>query len=193
MTLRPVFAICALVLTATAAWAETAEAEKRLRKAVDEVTAIAESASNSSALAANARPVLVRSINFEAMTRRAVGPGWKQFSADQRKKAVDLFTTLIIRTYARKYTPGERPVVTYRAATEPAPGRVEITTTLLYKGSRYVVLYRLEKDEGWRITDIVGEGVSLVANYRAQLDAQFQKGGPSAVVDSLAQTVANPE
>jgi hypothetical protein len=34
------------------------------------------------------------------------------------------------------------------------------------------------------------EGVSLVANYRGQLDAQFRKGGAAGVVSSLEQSVA---
>lgn len=173
--------------------AATDEAEKRLKSAVDDVISIADRASSNAALAEDLRPVLTKAISFEAMTRRAVGPGWRQFSGEQQKKATGLFTTLIIRSYSSKFTIGEHPVVKYKAAAEPAPGRVEVPTTLLYKGSDYNVTYRLEASEGWRITDVLVEGVSLIANYRAQFDAQFKKGGAEAVLNSLAQTVASPK
>lgn len=188
---RPLFILAATLLWHGLSFAATDDAEKRLKSAVDDVIAIADRASSNSALAEDLRPVLVKAISFDAMTRRAIGPGWRQFSGEQQKKATGLFTTLIIRSYSSKFTIGERPVVKYKAASEPAPGRVEVPTTLLYKGSDYNVTYRLESSEGWRITDVLVEGVSLIANYRAQFDAQFKKGGAEAVLNSLAQTVAS--
>ena len=125
------------------------------------------------------------------MTRRAVGPGWRQFTEAEQKDAIGFFTTLIIRTYSAKFTPGELPDVVYKAATETAPGRVEVATTTLYKGSRYEVIYRLEQPDGkgWRVTDVVIEGVSMIANYRGQLDAQFKSGGAGAVLGSLQKSI----
>ena len=187
----PLLVLAASLLWQGFAFAGTEEGEKRLKSAVDDVISIADRASSTSALADDLRPVLVRAISFEAMTRRAVGPGWRQFSGEQQKKATGLFTTLIIRSYSSKFTIGEHPVVKYKTASEPAPGRVEVPTTLLYKGSDYDVTYRLEASEGWRITDVLVEGVSLIANYRSQFDAQFKKGGAEAVLNSLAQTVAS--
>jgi phospholipid transport system substrate-binding protein len=42
----------------------------------------------------------------------------------------------------------------------------------------------------WLVTDILAEGVSLVANYRAQFDDLFKKGGAAAVLASLKDSVA---
>ncbi len=190
MNLRPLLLLATFVLLHGAAVASTEEAESRLKVAINEVLAAADRSANGSALATNLRPILEKRLSFEAMTRRAVGPGWRQFTPDQQKKATQLFATLIIRTYSSKFTPGEHPVITFKAATTPAPGRVEIATTLLYHGSRYNVTYRLEEAEGWRITDVLSEGVSLIANYRAQFDAQFKKGGAKAVLAALIQSAA---
>ncbi len=170
--------------------ASSDQAEKRLQTAVNEVLEVANATSNQEALATALRPVLQKHLSFEAMTRRAVGPGWRQFSDDQKKQATQSFTTLIIRTYSSKFTPGEHPEVQYKATMTPAAGRVEIPTSLLYQGSRYNVTYRLEQAEGWKITDVLIEGVSLVANYRSQFDAEFKKGGANAVVGALSQSVA---
>ena len=180
-------------LLETAGASTAAEAEKRLKTAVDEVLTIADHASNNSELVGSLRPVLHKHLSFDAMTRRAVGPGWRQFTPDQQKQATELFSILIIRTYSSKFTPGEHPVITFKAATEPAPGRAEVPTTLLYQGSHYSVTYRLEEAEDWRITDVVIEGVSLVANYRTQFDSEFKKGGADAVVGALSQSVDHPK
>jgi phospholipid transport system substrate-binding protein len=172
--------------------ASTEEAEKRLKASVDKVVAVAKSAPDRKALIAGVKPVLENILSFDAMTRRAVGPGWRQFTPEQQKEAIRLFTTLILRTYTAKFTPGELPGVEYKTATSPAPNRVEIPTTSLYKGSRYDVIYRLEETDGatWRITDVVIEGVSMVANYRTQFDSQFKQGGADAVIAALNRSVA---
>ena len=165
-------------------------AENRLRSSVDQVVTIAKNAPDRNTLITGVKPVLEHILSFETMTRRAVGPGWRQFTIDQQAEAVRVFTTLILRTYTAKFTPGEYPAVIYKASCSPSPGRVEIPTTALYKGSRYDVVYRLEEKDGWTITDIVIEGVSMVASYRTQFDEQFKQGGAVAVIDSLKRAVA---
>lgn len=172
--------------------ASTEEAENRLKASVEKVVAVAKSAPDRKALIAGVKPVLENILSFDAMTRRAVGPGWRQFTPEQQKEAIRLFTTLILRTYTAKFTPGELPGVEYKTASSPAPNRVEIPTTSLYKGSRYDVIYRLEETDGapWRITDVVIEGVSMVANYRTQFDSQFKQGGADAVIAALNRSVA---
>jgi phospholipid transport system substrate-binding protein len=62
---------------------------------------------------------------------------------------------------------------------------------MLYKGSRYSIVYRMENRGKWLITDILAEGVSLIANYRAQFDELFKRGGVNAVMDSLKKSVAD--
>jgi phospholipid transport system substrate-binding protein len=189
--IRALFSVLvSLALFAPAASA-TQDAEAFLKKAVAEVVAIAEKSRNSAELAESVRPVLIRTISFPDMTRLAIGPGWRQFSEADRDQATALFTNLIIRTYSGKFTPGELPEIVYKSIQSPAPGKVEALTTTLYQGSKYEVVYRLSDlpGKGWRVTDVVIEGVSMVANYRSQFDAQFKTGGPSAVIGSLKKTV----
>jgi phospholipid transport system substrate-binding protein len=170
--------------------AAESEAEMKLRSAVNEVLSIADRATSNAALTVSVRPTLLKHVSFETMTKRAVGVGWRQFTAAQQKRATELFTTLVIRTYIGKFTPGERPVIDYKPATAPAPGRVDVPTSLIYKGSRYAVTYRMEQIGGWKIADVVIEGVSMIANYRSQLDATFKQGGADAVIRSLEQSVS---
>lgn len=191
--IRSLFMMVGFALIHGSLGATTAEAQKRLQKAIDEVLEVANRSASDAAMAESLKPVLQKYLSFSAMTRRAIGPGWRQFSEVQQDQATDLFTTLIIRTYSKKLTPGEQPVIKFKPAISPAAGRVDIPTTLLYQGSDYEVTYRMEQADDWRITDVVIEGVSLIANYRAQLDAQFKRGGSEAVISSLTQSVDKPK
>ncbi|MBB5033609.1 Tgt2/MlaC family protein [Prosthecobacter vanneervenii] len=192
MTLRFLLPVLLLAAPFTAS-AQLADAQSKLKSAVAEVLSVADRTGNRSALPNSLRPVLQKHVSFETMTKRAVGPGWRQFSPAQQQQATELFSTLIIRSYSSKFTPGEHPDITYQQALQPAEGRVDVPTNMVYKGSHYNVVYRMEQVQGWRITDVVIEGVSLIANYRSQLDAQFQKGGANAVISSLSQSVSRPQ
>ena len=168
--------------------ASNEDAETALRAAVDQVLTVAQKAKSGSSMADQITPVLLY-VCFESMTRRAVGPGWRQFTPDQKAEATKLFTKLIIRSYSEKFTPGEQPDTKFLKSSSPGAGKVEIPTITVYKGSRYNVTYRMEDRGKWMVTDILAEGVSLVANYRAQFDALVKKGGAGAVIASLKQSV----
>ena len=190
--------LTSLIFVGRADCSVTDDAQKQLKTWVDQVVDVASHAADREVLRAKVRPILEHCINFDSMTRRAIGPGWRQFTPDQQREAIRLFTTLIIRTYTAKFTPGEVPSTTYKGSFSTTPGRVEITTSSLYKGSHYDIVYRLEQGstantQGWRITDIVIEGVSMVANYRTQFDSEFQQGGAASVIKSLTHSVNDPK
>lgn len=191
MITRFLIPLLALTLSGSLCAADSAP-ETRLKASVDQVVTIAKQAKDRTALITAVKPVLANILNFETMTRRAIGPGWRQFTPDQQKEAVHLFTTLILRTYTAKFTPGESPSVEFKSCVSPSPGRVEISTTSLYRGNRYDVVYRMEDQSGnWTISDVVIEGVSLVANYRSQLDETFAQQGAAGVIKSLQRSVAD--
>ena len=191
-SLLPLLAVMFLFLLKSV-YATSDEAEKHLKTAVNEVIVIANHSSDRKALAESVKPTLQNILSFETMTRRAVGPGWRQFTPDQQKEAIALFTTLIIRTYSAKFTPGELAAISFKAATSPAPGRMEVPSTIVYKGSRYEVVYRLDEADGWKIADVVIEGVSMIANYRSQFDAEFKQGGADAVIKALKRSLNSPQ
>lgn len=179
----------AILLLATAyASGSPQAARQRLEEAVQRVVSLAMQASSTAQLARDVRPVLEEYMAFDKMTQRAVGPAWRAFSEAEKREATELFTRLLIHSYCDKYTLGENPRVEYRTPVELQPGRVEVPTRTLYRGSRYEVIYRLELLGNWKVTDVVVEGVSFVANYRSQFHAHHQRGGHQAVLASLRQS-----
>jgi phospholipid transport system substrate-binding protein len=179
-----------IVVSAPTSHASTSDAENALRNAMDQVLSVTEKSKGGRSMAEQLQPILERHVSFESMTRRAVGPGWRTFTPQQQAEATKLFTKLIIRSYSEKFTPGQQPEIKFLKASSPGAGKVEIPTSTMYKGSRYTITYRLEDRGKWLVTDILAEGVSFVANYRAQFDELVKKGGAVAVLDSLKQSVS---
>jgi phospholipid transport system substrate-binding protein len=166
-----------------------------LRSSVDEVLSIAYSGHGNETLATRVRPALQKCFAFDLVTRQAMGPGWRQFSPSDQKRVIDLFSDLVIRTYSARVVGTQRPKIVYGAPTALASDRCEIPTRVTTSTSNEPigVVYRLTKlPAGWRIYDVLIEGVSFVANYRAQFDAIIQKGGAPAVIRTLETKLAAP-
>jgi phospholipid transport system substrate-binding protein len=166
-----------------------------LRKGTDEVLAIAYSGQSPESLPDRLRPLLQKDFAFELVTRQAIGPGWRQFTPSERQQVTDLFTRLLLRIYSARVVGTQRPNINYGKPVTLAPDRCEISTqvTIPNTDKPYSVVYRVIKlPEGWRVYDVLIEGVSFVANYRAQFDEVVQRGGAPAVIQALKAKLAQP-
>jgi phospholipid transport system substrate-binding protein len=167
----------------------------QLHSQIDRVLDLAYSGQSTETLAERVRPLLEKDFSFELVTRQAIGPGWRQFSAGDQQKITDLFSRLVIRIYAARVVGTQRPNITYGKTVSLAPDRCEISTRVAVpNGDKpYAVVYRLINLNGvWRIYDVLIEGVSFVANYRAQFDDLVRRGGAAAVIKSLEAKLAEP-
>ena len=192
---RLVFAV--LLATASAsALAAADDPVALLRAEIDEVLGVAYSSQNPDTIAERIRPLLEKDFSAELVTRQAIGPGWRQFTPSEQKKVVDLFGRLMLRIYSNRVVGTQRPrSITYATAQTLAADRVEIPSRVVPQnaGQPFSVNYRLIKlAAGWRIYDVLVEGVSFVANYRAQFDELVLKGGASAVIQSIESKLAAP-
>ncbi len=179
--------------TAFAAVAATPAADplQVLRGAVDEVLGIVYSGkTQTQSFSVLVRPVLEKNFSFDLITRRAVGPGWRQFTPAQQAKTTALFTELVIHTYADRFEVGAQPGITYAAPVELSRNKRELPTTIDYAGKKYSVAYRMELvADQWRVCDVIIEGVSMISNYRAQFDPMFQRGGAAEIMRSLEEKI----
>jgi hypothetical protein len=101
MALSAVFAQAGLGLAAAPILA-AAEPEVLLHRTVDEVleaayplTPLAERSDR----AERVLPILDKAFDFAALTRRAIGPGWRHFSKVERQRSSNDFLPNAIRTY----------------------------------------------------------------------------------------------
>jgi len=165
----------ALLLIAPAVAAQAGEPMETVRGGVERavkiledpaLTGAAHTAKRQKALSEIARGVF----DFDEMSRRALGPYWRERTPEERQTFVRLFTDLLETTYFAKidtYSAG----TTFRYEGENIQGdeatvRTTVTTP---KGAELAISYRLfRKPDRWLVYDVDFDGVSLVSNYRAQ-------------------------
>lgn len=123
--------------------------------------------------------------DFGEFSSRTVGPRWKEFTPDQKKRFSDAFADLLLTTYLNKVDGynGEQVVYTGELA-NAAGNRVEVRTEITMKdGTRVPVAYRMmTKDSSWRVYDIIVENLSLVKNYRTQFQDILTSASPDELI-----------
>ena len=129
-------------------------------------------------------------IDFEEATRLAVGRAWSEASPEQKKQLVSEFRRMLVRVYSNAIQPYEGQSIEV-APVRMKPGDSEATVHNTFKragGGRPVGFdYSMRKTEqGWKIYDIVVEGVSLVLTYRSEFDAVVKQQGVDGLIKALA-------
>jgi len=115
---------------------------------------------------------------FPLMAKLSIGKArWSEFNAEQRAEFTSLFTELFQRFYIDKLDLFSNEKVIFHPATVVQKKKVQIPTILLSKGKEYSILYKMFKTkDGWRIYDIVIEGVSLIHTHRSQYNHILESG-----------------
>ncbi len=129
--------------------------------------------------------------DFTRMTRLAVGRGWGQATAEQQQALVNEFRSLIVRTYTGALAASKNADT--RIIVSPLPAlanvaEVMVRTKVMRPGARAVPIdYDMENlPEGWKVFDVVVDGVSLVTNYRQIFSAELRESGVDGLVKFLA-------
>ena len=126
--------------------------------------------------------------DFARMTRLAVGRNWQQATDAQKEALVKEFRTLLVRTYSSSLSAYRNQTIEVKPL-KIAPGDKEATvrTAVIQQGGPPIPIdYSMEKEaEGWKVFDVVIDGVSLVTTYRGSFNDQIQKGGIDGLVKTL--------
>jgi phospholipid transport system substrate-binding protein len=130
------------------------------------------------------------SLNFAKTTRLAVGKSWTQASPEQRDALVKEFRSLLVRTYATSLRQFRDQQIEYKPLTLAAADTdVLVRTNVIQGGQQPVgVDYRVEKGaDGWKVYDIIIDGVSLVTTYRGEFTERVRQGGIDGLIKALSE------
>ena len=110
--------------------------------------------------------------DFGEMARRSLGQHWEKRTPAERTEFSRLFTELIQRSYIAKVDQhGSAARVTFLGETVDEDYAVVRTTIPLSNGSIMPLDYRMHSAGGrWQVYDLSMDGISLLANYRAQFN-----------------------
>ena len=130
-------------------------------------------------------------VDFEEATRLAVGRGWKEATPEQKKKLITEFRNMLVRTYSNAISAYEgQTMKVLPVRMKPGDTEVTVHNQFVRPGNPKPVLidYSMRKTEkGWKIYDIVVEGVSLVLTYRSEFDAVAKQDGIDGLIKRLSQ------
>lgn len=133
--------------------------------------------------------------DFERMSRMVLGKHWSRASKEQQQQFVNEFRSLLIRTYASALTKYRNQTIEYKPMrAQPSDTDVTVRTQIVQPGSQPLPIdYSLiKKEDGWKVYDVVIEGVSLVTNYRGQFSTEVRQSGMDGLIQRLADKNKQP-
>jgi len=129
-------------------------------------------------------------IDFREATRLAVGRAWRDASKEQQERLVAEFRRMLVRTYSNAISAYEGQTVKVQPVHMKADDTdVTVRNQYIRPGGKPVQLdYQMHKTaDGWKIYDIIVEGVSLVLTYRSEFDAVVKQQGVDGLIKRLAE------
>lgn len=140
---------------------------------------------------AKVRETLEAKYDLDVIIRRAIGRNWRVMSTDEQAEVLELVKQLVLKAYVKGLHGKERPKVTLGEVTNLSATRMEVDSTVVLDDTIYYVQYRLASlDSGWQIYDIVAENISVVSNYREQIDDHFRQGNGAELITKLEDLIA---
>jgi phospholipid transport system substrate-binding protein len=116
---------------------------------------------------------------------------WENFSDEQRREFIDLFTNLLGNTYLERlqseYQDEKVVFIDQEMITDTT---ALVRSKIIRQSVEYPVDYRMiRRNDTWRIYNVIVENISLVTNYRDQFSQMLMRDSPEQFLDKLRERV----
>jgi phospholipid transport system substrate-binding protein len=161
----------------------------QLRERIDRIVSILDDGSlkaDPAARKAALRGVAGEIFDFTEITKRSLGRHWLSASTAERDELVQLLTALLEKSYMGRIEQYSGERITWVGESVEGDLATVRTHFMTRSGTPIPVDYRLARaGDRWLAYDVSIEGVSLVANYRAQFTKIIQTSSTQALVEKL--------
>ncbi len=132
-------------------------------------------------------PVVGGAFEFHRIARAALGSHWKELDAAEQERMQSLMRRLSVVTYAARFDRYDGESFEIRETKERRRGQQIVRAALLRGRAELVQLdYVLTRaPDGWRILNVLADGVSDLSLKRAQYAALIRKEGVHALLDRV--------
>jgi phospholipid transport system substrate-binding protein len=140
-------------------------------------------------------PVIGQTHDLDFIARTSLGANWTQLSPEQQQTFIDVFRKLSIGTYAGWFKDYDGERFEFVEQQQMPREQVMVRSKLVpLKGEpvRFDYILRHGK-EGWRIVNILADGVSDLALKRVEYRAILQRDGFPTLIDMLRKKIALTE
>ena len=161
-----------------------------VKSTVQEVMSVIKQNKDKQALRELAEQKVLPNFDFKRMTQLAVGRAWRDAKPEQQKALENGFRTLLVNTYTSALATsasGSETVDVKPAQIAADQNEAVVKTTVKDSGKQPIAVdYRLEKSaDGWKVTDVVVENLSLVTNYRSTFASEVSRSGIDGLIKAL--------
>lgn len=134
---------------------------------------------------------IVPYVDFTEMSRWVLGRNaWNNATPAQQQMFVKEFKTMVVNSYAKSLLAFTNQTVEFLPnRNQSSEGRTQVNSVIkgAPRGDIHIDYRLIQSGNGWKVYDIIIEGVSLAQGYRAQFAETLQSGGMNAVIQSLKQ------
>lgn len=134
-----------------------------------------------------------KSHDLPKIARIVVGKQWEELSAEEQAKLEKVFSQLSVSAYAHNFKDFGGESFTFLSEEETGRGGVVIHTNLHIPSEKDVKFdYMMKKkDDGWRIINIIADGVSDLALKRSEYTSVLSKEGFEALIAKISEKIDN--
>ncbi|MHC4453978.1 MAG: MlaC/ttg2D family ABC transporter substrate-binding protein [Planctomycetota bacterium] len=179
-----------LLLSQVAVAGGESEAEKILKTSVNNLFAVM----SNNILSMDQKKIEVAEIansvfDYSLIAKLTLGKKhWVQFNTKQRAEFTILFKELYQDTFIDKLDLYSDERVIFHSPVIKNKKNVKIPTVLISKGKKYSILFKMFKTRnGWKICDIVIEGVSQLRSHRSQYQNAINNRGIEGLLTKMRE------
>ena len=133
--------------------------------------------------------VIDEGFDFRSMSQSVLATHWKEATAEERESFTEYFSQYIEVVYRSKIEAYTDQEIRYGAETIKGD-RAEVETVIVTSSAEIPVNFKLKNNDGqWYAYDVVIEGVSLVANYRATFQAIVKNEGMQGLLNDIQSRI----
>lgn len=124
---------------------------------------------------------------FPQMARSAIGYHWNDLSDSQREEYTRLFSAFIEAAYLDKIQGYVDLEFQFVGQTITGSHYAEVTANVLQPDSEPInIKFELQREPGgWKIYDVLIDGISMVENYRNQFDRVIKRNGFNVLMSEM--------
>ena len=136
--------------------------------------------------------VLLPNFDVNYAAQQVLGPSWRNATPEQRDRFIKAFYRSLLTTYGDallEFTGDKLKILPFQG--DPSAARATVRTQIRRDGGDVVAVnYSLRKaDSGWKVWDVVIEGISYVKSFQQDFGAEVQAKGLDSLIQRLESDV----
>lgn len=137
--------------------------------------------------------VAERRFHFPTIARLVAARNWRRLESEQKRQFSNEFQKHLSVTYGRNINRFDNQTIEITGDRAEPRGDWTVMTRIVQPGGEDILVdYRLRPVGGeWRVIDVVVERISLVSNFRSQVQELFSKRGVEGTLTFLAEKNAS--